>query len=150
MRKWKLVTWAVLLAATLMLLPSALAESGAPTIDLTELCGTLIAALCALVTYRLIPWIKARASAAQQEALGMAVRTAVYAAEQLYRTNVVTDRLDYAERWLKRHGYSVDRAQIEAQVKQMRIDSALEGATLIGELEATNETETDQEGESDE
>ena len=38
-----------------------------PTIDLTTIINAIIALLAALVTYRLIPWIKARTTAEQQD-----------------------------------------------------------------------------------
>ena len=72
-------------------------------------------------------------------ALALAARTAVYAAEQLYRTGTIRDRLEYAEKWLESHGYAVDRAQIEAQVKQMRIDSVMETITTADEEEKDDE-----------
>ena len=73
--------WVLLACLTLALmfvLPTAgLAETAdAPRgiIDLTALCNAGIALLCALVTYRLVPWIRARASKEQQEALALAAR----------------------------------------------------------------------------
>lgn len=138
--------WVLLACLTLALMfvlpPAGLAETAdAPRgiIDLTALCNAGIALLCALVTYRLVPWIRARASREQQEALALAARTAVYAAEQLYRTGTIRDRLEYAEKWLESHGYAVDRAQIEAQVKQMRIDSVMETITTADEEEKDDE-----------
>ena len=126
----------VLLACLVLALMLVLPTAG---LDLTALCNAGIALLCALVTYRLVPWIRARASKEQQEALALAARTAVYAAEQLYRTGTIRDRLEYAEKWLESHGYTVDRAQIEAQVKQMRIDSVMETITTADEEEKDDE-----------
>lgn len=134
----------LMLAAALVmaaLLPAALAESAGPAqIDLTGLCNAVIALLGALVTYRLVPWLKARTTAQQQETLTAGIRTAVYAAEQLYKTGVVQDRLDYALKWLGSHGYSVDRAQVEAAVKEMQLNR-LELAPLELAAETTLEME---------
>lgn len=117
-----IVAAAMLIPVTL-LLPAALAESEAAAtipIDLTGLFNAVIAVLGALVTYRLVPWLKARTTKEQQEMLQAGIRTAVYAAEQLYKTGMVQDRLDYALRWLDMKGYSVDRAQVEAAVREMQ------------------------------
>ena len=112
-----------LLLILTMFLSAALAESAAPAhIDLTGICNAIIALLGALVTYRLVPWIRARTTKAQQEVLEAGIRTAVYAAEQMYKTGVVQDRLDYALNWLGERGYSVDRAQVEAAVREMQIN----------------------------
>ena len=82
-----------------------------------------IAVLGALVTYRLLPWIRARTTQNQQEGLTACARTLVYAAEQLYRTGVVQDRLKYVEDGLRKQGYTVDRDAIEAAVTQLKIDT---------------------------
>ena len=53
-------------------------------IDLTGIVQAILALLAALVTYKLIPWIKARTTESQQAVLMATVRTLVYAAEQLF------------------------------------------------------------------
>ena len=53
-------------------------------IDLTPIFQAVIALLAALITYKLIPWIKSRTTKQQQENLYAAARIAVYAAEQLF------------------------------------------------------------------
>lgn len=141
MRKRVVLLMALLLLAATAAASGALAESAAPAqIDLTGLCNAVIALLGALVTYRLVPWLKARTTAQQQEMLQAGIRTAVYAAEQLYKTDVIADRLDYALKWLGSHGYSVDRAQVEAAVKEMQLNR-LELAPLELAAETTLETE---------
>ena len=55
-----------------------------PTIDLTTIINAIIALLAALVTYRLIPWIKARTTTEQQAQLKAAIKVAVFAAEQIF------------------------------------------------------------------
>lgn len=108
------------------------ATATAPPIDLTQVIQAVIAVLCALITGRLVPWIKANTAQKQQALLQAATDTAVYAAQQLYKTNVIQDRLSYAEHWLANKGYTADRAQIEAAVRRM--DSAW--PTIV---EATND-----------
>ena len=120
--RWFLTT---LLALALVAASVALAEASpgatvAPVIDLTGIVNAVLAVLGALLTKRLLPWLKANTSARQQELTQAAVSTAVYAAEQLYNTNVIKDRMKYAGKWLEQQGYSVDRAQIEAEVKRQK------------------------------
>lgn len=131
MKKTALKKRTILLALLLICMAvglggTSLAEEGAAsgqTIDLTGLCNAVIAVLGALVTYRLIPWIRARTSQSQQEGLTACAKTLVYAAEQLYRTGTIQDRLEYVEKGLAARGYSFDRAAIEAAVTQLRSDT---------------------------
>ena len=85
-------------------------------IDLTPILQALIGLLAALVTYKLIPWIKARTTVAQQEQLETGVRIAVFAAEQLFGAGHGAEKFDYAIHWLADHGYQVDKGTIEAAV----------------------------------
>lgn len=85
-------------------------------INLTPIIEAIIGLLAALITYRLIPWIKARTTVAQQEQLETAVRIAVFAAEQIYGAGRGSEKLDYAIEYLHDKGFDVDRQQIEAAV----------------------------------
>lgn len=87
-------------------------------IDLTPIVQALIALMAALVTCKLIPWIKARTTNEQQVFLAATVRTLVYAAEQLYGTGKGSAKLDYVEAELKARGFALDRAAIEAAVRE--------------------------------
>ena len=119
--KWKVhkavlavVMFAIALAVTMAVIwaiAPARAETGAVAsdggtalIDLTGLAQAIIAVLCVLVTRKVLPWIEANTTEKQRGAFQAAIDTAVYAAEQLYKTNVVTDRLEYAQRWLRERG----------------------------------------------
>ena len=53
-------------------------------IDLTPIFQAIIALLAALVTYKLIPWIKSKTTESQQKNMRALVKVLVYAAEQLY------------------------------------------------------------------
>lgn len=50
---------------------------------MTQIFQSIIGFLAALITYKLIPWIKGRTTTQQQEMLRTAILVAVYAAEQL-------------------------------------------------------------------
>lgn len=89
-----------------------------PTIDLTTIINAIIALLAALVTYRLIPWIKARTTAEQQAQLKAAIKIAVFAAEQIFGAGRGDEKMDYALRWLREQGFEVDSRQVEAAVAE--------------------------------
>ena len=116
-------------ALLLCLIPLAAMAQAAPAprpeIDLTPLFQAVIALLAALITGRLLPWIKARTTLEQQERLEAATRTLVYAAEQLYKTGVVKDKLLYVEESLRARGYEVDRDAIEAAVRGMNFSDGI-------------------------
>ena len=52
-------------------------------IDLTDILQAVIALIVAMITYKLIPWLKARTTESQQKVLLAVTRTRVFAAEQL-------------------------------------------------------------------
>lgn len=87
-------------------------------IDLTPIFQAVIALLAALVTYKLVPWIKARTTESQQALLSATVRTLVYAAEQLYGAGKGAEKFDYVVGELEKRGFTADRAQIEAAVAE--------------------------------
>lgn len=88
-------------------------------IDLTPIIQAVIALLAALVTYKLIPWIKAKTTNEQQQVIAATVKTLVFAAEQIYGMGGKgAEKLDYVTAELAKRGYSVDRTQIEAMIKE--------------------------------
>ena len=87
-------------------------------IDLTPIIQAIIALLAALVTCKLVPWLKARTTCEQQALLTATVKTLVYAAEQLYGAGKGSAKLDYVEQELKARGFVLDRAAIEAAVRE--------------------------------
>lgn len=87
-------------------------------IDLTPIFQALIALLAALVTYKLIPWIKEKTNATQQANIRAAVKVMVFAAEQLYGAGNGKEKLDYVVMRLRQQGINVDTDEIEATVKE--------------------------------
>ena len=89
-------------------------------IDLTPIFQAIIALLAALVTYKLIPWIKSRTTERQQQNLFVAAKIAVMAAEQLYKNGEGDKKLEYARDVLVAAGFDVNlevlRAAIESAV----------------------------------
>lgn len=111
------------------------------TIDLTPILQAVLMLLSALITAFVIPWINAKATTQQMEALKNATKTAVFAAEQVYGSGWGRDKMRYAEEYLRKKGYTVDIDLIEATVKEYfgHID-----------VEATAEDEEDEAAEEDE
>lgn len=93
------------------------------SIDLTAIIQAVIALFAALITYRLVPWIKSKTTAQQQEALKAAARIAVFAAEQLYGAGHGEQKLDFALAKMQDMGYNIDkqavRESIEATVYEL-------------------------------
>lgn len=77
-------------------------------IDLTPVFQAIIALVAALITYKLIPWIKAKTTAQQQDNLYVAAKMAVYAAEQIFGSKSGQQKLDYARNALIAAGYNLD------------------------------------------
>lgn len=88
-------------------------------INLTPLFQAVIMVLSALITFRLIPWIKAHTTTEQQTQLRAAVRVGVYAAEQIYGAGQGHYKMQYVKQWLKEQGFDVDDTEIEAAVKEL-------------------------------
>ena len=87
-------------------------------INLTPILQALIALLASLITYKLIPWIKARTTAEQQSMLRATIKTLVFAAEQLYDAGEGPAKLDWVCGQLESRGYTADRTEIEAAIKE--------------------------------
>ena len=87
-------------------------------IDLTPIFQAVIALLAAIVTYKLIPWIKSKTTQQQQLLLKSVVNTLVFAAEQMYGAGKGAEKLDYVVTELNKRGFTADRAAIEAAVRE--------------------------------
>lgn len=87
-------------------------------IDLTPIFEALIALLAAIVTYKVVPWVKARTTNEQQAMLKATIKTLVFAAEQLYGAGEGEAKLDYVIAQLNEKGFTAERAEIEATVKE--------------------------------
>lgn len=88
-------------------------------INLTPVLQAIIMLLSALITYRLIPWIKARTTTERQAQLRAAVRVAVYAAEQIFGAGGGAEKMDFACKWLREQGYEIDSREVEAAVMEL-------------------------------
>lgn len=87
-------------------------------IDLTPIIQAIIMLLAALITSKLIPWIKAKTTNEQQQYIAATIKTLVFAAEQIYGAGHGDYKLEYVQKALEAKGFTVDRAQIEAVIKE--------------------------------
>ena len=99
-------------------------------IDLTPIIQAVIALVAALISVKLLPWLKPKASAEQLSALQLITKTLVFAAEQIYGSGTGEEKLKYVEEELKKRGFTVDRAMIEATVKELQISNTNKTDTL--------------------
>lgn len=87
--------------------------------DITKILEAILALAAAVITYIVVPWIKARTTNEQQETVRAAIRVGVYAAEQIYGAGKGAEKMAYVKRMLEGYGYEVDTAEIEAAVMQL-------------------------------
>lgn len=122
MKKYLLI---LLTLALMMTVSLALAEAvdAKPavgwTIDLTQIVLAVFGLLSALISYRLIPYIKANTSESQQAMLESAVRIAVFSAEQLYGALKGDEKLAYVRAYLQGKGYDVDTQEVKNTIEAM-------------------------------
>lgn len=121
------------------------------TIDLTPLVEILISLLALVITTYLIPWIKARTTAAQQEYIRTAAHVAVYAAEKFWGAGHGEQKLEYAEKVLKEdYGITLNlnklEAVIDAAIKEME-QAESSGVTIVENIETAVEAEAEEEDE---
>ena len=137
MKKFLVVFLMVLIFMILLMIPGAMAEAVDATpmvggVDLTPIFQALIALLASLITIKVIPWIKARTTAQQQETLRAAISVAVYAAEQLYGSAQGHNKLLYVKGQLAKKGFHVDIEEIEAAVQELSLN---QGKIIVPDTE---------------
>lgn len=87
-------------------------------IDLTPVFQSVIALIAALVTYKLIPFIRSKITEQQFSNLEAAARVAVYAAEQMFNSGENSRKLSYAVDQVVKAGFDLDLDTIRAAVEQ--------------------------------
>lgn len=147
MKKYLLLLM-ILSLATFLVVP-AFAEATAPAavtspIDLTPIVQALVTIFAAIITVKVVPWIKARTTAEQQALLSGITRTVVYAAEQIYGSGTGKKKLMYVKSRLKDKGYDIDIDVIEAAVKELGKGEPAIGETITVETEVEIDDATDQ------
>lgn len=148
MKKFLVVFLLALVATTLLLLPGAVAEAvdvipPALGIDLTPIFQAIIAFLAALVTYKVVPWIKARTTSQQQELMRAATSIAVYAAEQIYGAGNGKEKFMYVKGRLAEKGFRIDIDEIEAKVRELTFSQQSGYAVLAEPAEDYAQAQTE-------
>ena len=105
-------------------------------IDLTPIIEAIIALLAAIVTYKVIPWIKAKTNNEQQTAIRATIKTLVFAAEQIYGAGNGYEKMNYVKDKLREKGYVIDVDEIEAAVGEY-----LNTMEVVGNVNLTDEEE---------
>ena len=94
------------------------------TIDLTPIIQAAILLIAAIITNRLIPWIKAKTTEKQFELMQTVAYTAVIAAEQIFGSGHGKEKLEYALQYCEDHlsnaGLTIDRGTIEETVRKLQ------------------------------
>ena len=86
-------------------------------IDLTPIIDAVIALAAALATAFLIPWIKKRLSAEDQEKLTFWLKIGVQAAEEYYRGPGQGEaKAEYVRQLLRKKGYDLDVNEVIALI----------------------------------
>ena len=89
------------------------------TIDLTQIILAVITLLFGVLMRYVIPNIKAKTSANQMEIIRAAVKSAVYAVEQLYKSKPGQEKKQMVIEFLKEQGYILDDTQIENNINYL-------------------------------
>lgn len=86
--------------------------------DITPIIEAVAALIAALITAFVIPYIKGKTTANQQQQINAWVRIAVTAAEQIYTGGGRgTEKKEYVIRWLRVHGITVDESKLDALIE---------------------------------
>ena len=89
------------------------------TIDLTQIIMAVLTFLFAVLMRYVIPNIKAKTTANQMEIIRAAVKSAVYAVEQLYKSKPGQEKKQMVIDFLKEQGYIIDGEQIENNINYL-------------------------------
>ena len=86
------------------------------TIDLTQIILAVITLLFGLLMRYVIPSIKAKTNENQLALIRAAVKTAVYAVEQLYKSKPGQEKKELVLQFLREQGFDLDDEQIEQTI----------------------------------
>ena len=89
------------------------------TIDLTQIILAVITFLFAVLMRYVIPAIKEKTNANQMELIRAAVKSAVYAVEQLYKSKPGQEKKQLVIEFLKEQGYILDDSHIENDINYL-------------------------------
>lgn len=105
--------------------------------DITIIIEAVFALIAAVITAIIIPYIKSRTTAQQQEQINTWVRIAVSAAEQIYTgSGRGEEKKAYVISWLREHGVTADESKLDAMIEAAVYDLK-SGFIAVSELAST-------------
>lgn len=88
-------------------------------IDLTQIILAIITLIGGLIARYVIPNIKSKTTANQMELIRAAVKSAVYAVEQLYKSKPGQEKKQMVIEFLKEQGWKLDDKQVENEINYL-------------------------------
>ena len=86
--------------------------------DITNIIKFLFVIISAVLTYFVIPYIRAKTSDSELESLKSYIRAGVHAAEMLYKeSGMGKNKKEYVVEYLRELGYSVDVNELDALIE---------------------------------
>lgn len=86
--------------------------------DITTIIEAVFALVAAVITAIIIPYIKSKTTANQQEQINTWVKIAVTAAEQIYvGSGRGEEKKAYVINWLKNHSITLDESKLDALIE---------------------------------
>lgn len=86
--------------------------------DITNVIEAVAALIAAVITCFVIPYIKSKTTAEQQQKINSWVKIAVTAAEQIYTgSKRGAEKKQYVIDFLKEHGIALDEARVDALIE---------------------------------
>lgn len=86
--------------------------------DVTYIIEAVFALIAIVITAIVIPYIKRKTTAQQQEEINAWVKIAVTAAEQIYNgSGRGAEKKEYVLNWLHKHGITVDASKLDAMIE---------------------------------
>lgn len=98
-------------------------------IDLTQIIMAAITLLFGLLMKYVIPNIKSKTNENQLELIRAAVKSAVYAVEQLYKSKPGQEKKQLVLKFLKDQGYIMDDVQVEDKINYL-IEEAVKALNI--------------------
>lgn len=98
-------------------------------IDLTQIIMAVITLLFGILMRYVIPNIKSKTNENQLELIRAAVKSAVYAVEQLYKSKPGQEKKQLVLKFLKEQGYIIDDVQVEDKINYL-IEEAVKALNI--------------------
>lgn len=99
------------------------------TIDLTQIILAVITLLFGVLMKYVIPNVKSKTDANQLELIRAAVKTAVYAVEQLYKSKPGQEKKALVIQYLKNNGFEFNDKEVETTLSYL-IEEAVKALNL--------------------